>query len=702
MLEKLHRNNLDVGDEAHQEEQSPESEAQTESAHRERAEANANRQVQHLLSGEPSLSGDQQHEVAAEGVAGGGAPLPHLDRIQSSFGQDLGDVRAHVGGRASEAADAMGAEAYAFGSDVAFRGAPDLHTTAHEAAHVVQQRAGIDLARGVGKRGDSHEQQADRAADAVVRGESAAPILGGGGRSSAAPAVQHKALQLKGGHDKKKDSSGLNDKGATQLAALQLRYAASAARAALADTSDKDAVRKGATLWMSRVGAATSSFSVGGVSANLKAIFPAVDAAYVLGAQLQEALGADTTSISVLAWLQALSDIVAAAGWKRPANAAAGKKRLAHAEKKGGKSRLSSGDKSSLCSLHLKAAQQSVLGGWDAVTLGKVDDVALSASNHLTSAHRMLLDPNIEDTKHMKAEIHETAEIVGRLVMWVEREGSDNTEHVLSAAQRLDSLLELVGEKPKWAAHVPKPKQATKDKHPDADKKPADDGKTKAPATHEPPDATQAMHRIVERREFTKRVKIEDTNYINEDLGDIELKMYAVKTGTGQVYVYRAVAGNELTGRAQQYLSMGADVTSYSFNEGGKRYCDTHFDVKIGGPGKTETSGVSIGLSAGLKNKAQTVEAGGSVSWQHSTATTSQGTAFFRRVFRVDSLTHEVKQIVESHDKDSVYGMKMAKSGMGFETVETKDFHGFELDDDDVGDSLTTFYANWILHSEDR
>jgi hypothetical protein len=45
----------------------------------------------------------------------------------------------------------------------------DLHTVAHEEAHVVQQRSGVQLKGGVGEVGDAYEQQADEVADRVVR-----------------------------------------------------------------------------------------------------------------------------------------------------------------------------------------------------------------------------------------------------------------------------------------------------------------------------------------------------------------------------------------------------------------------------------------------------------------------------------------------------------------------------------------------------
>ncbi len=137
------------------------------------------------------------HATAAAGLAEPSSSLPFLSEIQASFGptHDVTSIHAHIGGAASPAAAAMGATAYAAGEHVAFAAAPDLHTAAHEAAHVVQQRAGLSLAGGVGSVGDAHERHADAVADAVVRGESAAALLGAPSSASAtAGAVQHKKI----------------------------------------------------------------------------------------------------------------------------------------------------------------------------------------------------------------------------------------------------------------------------------------------------------------------------------------------------------------------------------------------------------------------------------------------------------------------------------------------------------------------------
>jgi hypothetical protein len=149
------------------------------------------------------------HALAAHGTSGGGGALPFLDRIQSSFGaHDVSHVQAHTDGAASDAARGMGAHAFATGNHVAFAGSPDLHTAAHEAAHVVQQRAGVHLKGGVGEIGDAHEQHADAVADRVARGESAEDLLSSyiaPGAGAASTAVQ------------RKDDGGGGDSGASNM-----------------------------------------------------------------------------------------------------------------------------------------------------------------------------------------------------------------------------------------------------------------------------------------------------------------------------------------------------------------------------------------------------------------------------------------------------------------------------------------------------
>ncbi len=134
---------------------------------------------------------DGVHAAAARGISGGGGTMPFASQIQASFGShDVSRVEAHTDSAAAEGSAAMGADAYATGDHVAFKGQPDLHTAAHEAAHVVQQKAGVQLSGGVGQVGDAYEKQADEVADRVVQGKSAEDLLGSKGQAAGTQAVQ--------------------------------------------------------------------------------------------------------------------------------------------------------------------------------------------------------------------------------------------------------------------------------------------------------------------------------------------------------------------------------------------------------------------------------------------------------------------------------------------------------------------------------
>jgi uncharacterized protein DUF4157 len=161
--------------------------------------------IQRRATGAAVVRGDtdEVHAAAAHGTSGAAGPLPHFEQIQRAFGHhDVSQVQAHVNGTAAEGASAMGAQAFATGQHVAFATPPDLHTAAHEAAHVVQQRGGVSLKGGVGQEGDAHERHADAVADAVVARGSAEQLLdqyGHGAPDTSAAATQHKlAVQLRG------------------------------------------------------------------------------------------------------------------------------------------------------------------------------------------------------------------------------------------------------------------------------------------------------------------------------------------------------------------------------------------------------------------------------------------------------------------------------------------------------------------------
>jgi hypothetical protein len=130
------------------------------------------------MGGDGTSGGVDVPAIASVGVALASSALPHQDAIQRSFGKhDVSAVRAQVGGEAAEAAGAIGAQAYATGNRVAFAREPSLHTAAHEAAHVIQQRGGVQLKGGVGASGDAYERHADAIAERVVVGESAEALI---------------------------------------------------------------------------------------------------------------------------------------------------------------------------------------------------------------------------------------------------------------------------------------------------------------------------------------------------------------------------------------------------------------------------------------------------------------------------------------------------------------------------------------------
>ncbi len=129
-----------------------------------------------------------------------GHPLPFLESIQKSFGHhDLSLVRALTERRSAAEVGGRGFEAITRGSEVTFARPPSLHTAAHEAAHVVQQRAGVAVGGGTGREGDAYEWHADQVADRVVRGQSSEALLNAhpGPVSlspSSTPVVQHRRI----------------------------------------------------------------------------------------------------------------------------------------------------------------------------------------------------------------------------------------------------------------------------------------------------------------------------------------------------------------------------------------------------------------------------------------------------------------------------------------------------------------------------
>jgi hypothetical protein len=70
--------------------------------------------IKEQLQAKGEAKGPSVQQVATKGVSDPGAKLSHHEEIQSSFGDhDISDVKAHTGSDASQAAEAIGAEAYA-------------------------------------------------------------------------------------------------------------------------------------------------------------------------------------------------------------------------------------------------------------------------------------------------------------------------------------------------------------------------------------------------------------------------------------------------------------------------------------------------------------------------------------------------------------------------------------------------------------
>jgi hypothetical protein len=114
-----------------------------------------------------------------------GVPLPDVLRhpFAGALGMNLDDVSLHAGEASARAAEALGARAFAVGRQVHFAsGQLDLASPdgqrllAHEIAHVAQQggrAAAPQLKLLVGAADDPAEAEADRAAEAMLRGQRA-------------------------------------------------------------------------------------------------------------------------------------------------------------------------------------------------------------------------------------------------------------------------------------------------------------------------------------------------------------------------------------------------------------------------------------------------------------------------------------------------------------------------------------------------
>lgn len=127
---------------------------------------------------------EEEPAAAAPVPLGGestGKPLsPELrSGMERAFGDDLSNVRVHTDEAARESSAAIGAEAFAAGSDIFFGPsrnpeAGDEKLLAHELTHVVQEAG--DGSEVVSRPTDELEREAEEAAAAIARGEPPKPI----------------------------------------------------------------------------------------------------------------------------------------------------------------------------------------------------------------------------------------------------------------------------------------------------------------------------------------------------------------------------------------------------------------------------------------------------------------------------------------------------------------------------------------------
>ena len=158
----------------------------------------------------------------------------------------------------------------------------------------------------------------------------------------------------------------------------------------------------------------------------------------------------------------------------------------------------------------------------------------------------------------------------------------------------------------------------------------------KANEAADPGDAAPAAHKITLRRSIKKTVFIKDTNWTDEDLGKIELRMDCVKTASGQIYVVNATARPDLTAAAASVLTLGADIKAFSFDYNGKKYAEVLFICHVGGPNVASTSTVGAGLEIGAETSSK-LSAKGNLSVSFSTSNTSSAAMNFMRRFHINA-----------------------------------------------------------------
>ncbi len=116
--------------------------------------------------------------AAKLGFSGTGSSVPFAPELGARMSHDFSATRAFFGRSATEACEAMNAEAFTVGDKIAFKQSdPSKRLVAHELVHVVQQGVGLAPKRiqprlEMTSPSDSLERQADDIAGRVVAGQS--------------------------------------------------------------------------------------------------------------------------------------------------------------------------------------------------------------------------------------------------------------------------------------------------------------------------------------------------------------------------------------------------------------------------------------------------------------------------------------------------------------------------------------------------
>jgi hypothetical protein len=184
-----------------------------------------NASVVQMLAEEGSITTAEEDRSPVHDVIGkgGGTPLDEGTRssMESRFGQDFSDVRLHTDAQASASAEAVGANAYTVGIEIAFRSGhfdasspTGQRTLAHELSHVVQQRSGpVDGTEAAGgirlsDPSDRFERAADATADQVMSSHAEPAAVGGGAGGGTSVQLEEAEEGDEGGAPVQREAAG--------------------------------------------------------------------------------------------------------------------------------------------------------------------------------------------------------------------------------------------------------------------------------------------------------------------------------------------------------------------------------------------------------------------------------------------------------------------------------------------------------------